>query len=116
MLVSVVFFMLLHSLGICAWLWILLFFVVGFTSCILGTRLSIQFQHVSVEISISLNVVCCCHGFFVVVIVDRVLIFVGDRHGFSQPDTNLQCQGVCARVGDFFFGVRLICGIRVILF
>ena len=94
-------------------------FVVGFTNCILGTRLSIQFQHVSVDVPISISVVRCCHRFFVVVIVDRVLIFVGDRHVLSQPVSSLQCQvRVCARIGDCFFLVLALdlCGIRLIRF
>ena len=67
----------------------------------------LQFQHVSVDVSISIGVVrCCCHRFFVAVIVDRVLLFVGDRHGLSRTDSILQCQvRVCARVGDFYFRV-----------
>ena len=81
--------MFVHSWGICAWLWILLSFVVGFTSCILGTRLSIQFQNVSVDVSTSISVVRCCHRFFVVVIVDRVFVFVGGRHGLLQHDSSL---------------------------
>ena len=46
----------------------------------LGTRLSISFQYVSVDVR------GCCHRLFVAVTVDCALIFVGDGHGISQAD------------------------------
>ena len=63
MLVSAcVFFMLVHLLWICAWLWIL--FLEFFTSVFLGTRPSISFQQVGVDVSILFGVVRdCCHRF-----------------------------------------------------
>ena len=84
----------------------------------LGTRLSISFQHVSVD-SILFGVVRgCCHRLFVVVTVDGAFIFVGDGHGISQADSSLQCRmRVCARVGDLLFGCwRFICCIRLVQF
>ena len=53
----------------------------------LGTRLSISFQYVSVDVSILFGVVRgCCHRLFVAVTVDCGFIFVGDGHGISQAD------------------------------
>ena len=55
---------------------------------------------------------CCCRPrFFVVVTVDYVVTFVGDRHGVFQSDSSLLCRDrVCARVEDLPFGCwRFLC-------
>ena len=72
---------------------------VAFCGCLLhvfffDTGLSSSFQNVSVA-GLNLCVWCCwccwCHRPVVFVTVDRVFIFVGDRHGTSQADSSLQC-------------------------
>ena len=61
--------------------------LLSFYKFYLGTRLSISFQYVSVDVSILFGVVRgCCHRLFVAVTVDYGFIFVGDGHGISQAD------------------------------
>ena len=68
---------------------------------LLKTRLSISFQTVCVS---GLRICiwccwCCCRRLFVVVTVDCILTFVGDRHGVFQSYSSLLCRDrVCARV------------------
>ena len=62
---------------------------------LLETRLSISFQNVGgLNLCIWCCRCCCCRRVFVVVTVDRVLIFVGDGHGISQADSRLQCRKI----------------------
>ena len=78
----------------------------------MGTRLSILFQYVSVDVSILFGVVRgCCHHLFVAVTVDCGSIFVGDGHGISQADSSLQCRrNVRAQVEHFFVVGALFVG------
>jgi hypothetical protein len=79
----------------------------------LGTRLSISFQYVSVDVSILFGVVRgCCHRLFVAVTVDCGF------NGISQADLSLQCRRkLRAHVEDLLFcSWRFICWIRLVQF